>query len=50
MATHYSMRDLDPAFWRKVKMQAAADGKSVRSIILALLARWLAVKERTSCR
>lgn len=46
MAVIYQMKNLDQAFWRRVKMQAASDGLSVRTIIIRLLTNWLKQKER----
>jgi hypothetical protein len=33
----YLLRDIDPAVWPKVKAQAAADGMTVKEVILDLI-------------
>ncbi len=37
MTTTYQIKGIDAAFWARVKAKAAADGVSVRSVVLALL-------------
>lgn len=36
----YIIRDIDPAFWRQVKIQAAREGKPIRTVILEFLAHY----------
>lgn len=37
----YVLRDIDPAFWRQVKAQAAERNQSVKAVINQLLKDWL---------
>lgn len=37
----FILRDIDPAFWRRVKSKAAAEGVTVKELILRLLTKWL---------
>jgi plasmid stability protein len=36
----YTIRDIDNDLWRKVKIQAAKDGKPIRTVILDLLTKY----------
>lgn len=36
----YILRDIDDALWKRVKIQAAKDGKPIRTVLLALLAKY----------
>lgn len=36
----YTIRDIDPDLWRKVKIQAAKDEKPIRTVILELLTKY----------
>jgi hypothetical protein len=38
---NYYLKDIDPEFWRKVKSRAAAEGKSIKGVIIELLKKWL---------
>ena len=38
----FILRQLDPEFWAKVQAKAAAEGTTVKAVILRLLAAWLA--------
>jgi hypothetical protein len=38
----FTLYDLNPEFWSKVKAKAAAEGTTVKAVILRLLATWLA--------
>jgi hypothetical protein len=38
----FILRQLDPEFWAKVQAKAAAEGSTVKAVILRLLAAWLA--------
>jgi hypothetical protein len=38
----FILRQLDPQFWAKVQAKAAAEGSTVKAVILRLLAAWLA--------
>lgn len=40
MAQTYLLRDIDDELWRKVKSKAAAEGLTVKDVILELLAEW----------
>lgn len=37
----YTLRGMDPTFWRKVKVKAAEQHKPIRTVLLELLQRWL---------
>jgi len=37
----FILRDIDPDFWRRVKSKAAAEGVTIKDLILRLLATWL---------
>jgi hypothetical protein len=37
----FLLRDIDPALWRKVKAQAAKDGRTLRQTILRLLKEYV---------
>lgn len=37
----YLLRGIDPILWRRVKAKAAAEGHSVRWVVLTLLQRYL---------
>ena len=39
----FILRNLDPEFWAKVQAKAAAEGVTVKALILRLLSQWLAV-------
>ena len=36
-AQAYTLRDIDPALWKRAKVRAAQDGLSLRAVILQLL-------------
>ena len=36
----YTIRDIDDALWKRVKIQAAKDEKPIRTVILELLAKY----------
>lgn len=38
----FTLRSIDPAFWQRVQAKAAAEGVTVKALILRLLAAWLA--------
>ncbi len=38
---NYYLKDIDPELWRKVKSRAAAEGKSIKGVIIELLKEWL---------
>ena len=38
---NYYLKDIDPELWRKVKSRAAAEGKSMKDVIIELLKKWL---------
>lgn len=40
----YLLRDIDPDFWRRVKVKAAKEGVPIRSLLLSLLLAWLGGK------
>ena len=42
---HYGIRDIDSAFWRRVKIGCAQEGISIKDKILALLDAWINEKE-----
>lgn len=42
---NYYLKDVDPEFWRKVKSRAAAEGKSIKDVIIELLKKWLREKK-----
>lgn len=35
--TAYTIRDIDPSLWRKVKIRAATEGIPIRTLIIRLL-------------
>ncbi len=37
----FILRGIDPAFWRRVKSKAAAEGVTIKALILRLLTTWL---------
>lgn len=37
----FLVRNIDEAFWRRVKSQAALEGLSTKELILRLLSEWL---------
>jgi hypothetical protein len=39
----FTLRGLDPTFWAKVQAKAKADGVTVKTAILSLLAKWIGV-------
>jgi hypothetical protein len=39
----FILRNLDPEFWSRVQAKAAAEGTTVKAVILRLLASWLGV-------
>ena len=39
----FILRNLDPEFWRRVEAKAAAEGVTVKTVILRLLASWIAI-------
>jgi hypothetical protein len=41
MSDTYLLRDIDDELWRKVKSKAAAEGMTVKDVILKLLAEWV---------
>lgn len=41
MSDTYLLRDIDDELWRKVKSKAAAEGMTVKDVILQLLAEWV---------
>jgi len=41
MSDTYLLRDIDDDLWRKVKSKAAAEGMTVKDVILKLLAEWV---------
>lgn len=47
MAKHYHivLKESDLPFWRRVQAQAAAEGRSVRFVIMTLLKNWLESNE-----
>jgi len=38
----FILRNLDPEFWQRVQLKAAAEGTTVKALILRLLSSWLA--------
>jgi hypothetical protein len=38
----FTLYDLNPEFWQRVQAKAAAEGSTVKAVILRLLAAWLA--------
>ncbi len=42
MSDSYTMRGLDPKFWRRVKVLAALNGVTVKDLIVGLLKKALA--------
>lgn len=38
---NYNLREIDPAFWARVKKQAAVEGRSLKAVIFLLLTAWL---------
>jgi NRPS condensation-like uncharacterized protein len=44
----YILRDIDDEFWRKVKSKAAAEGMTVKDVILKLLAEWVKGRKYTA--
>lgn len=36
----YTLRDIDDALWKRVKIQAAKDEKPIRTVILELLTKY----------
>jgi hypothetical protein len=42
---NYYLKDVDPELWRKVKSRAAAQGKSIKGVIIELLKKWLRGKK-----
>jgi hypothetical protein len=42
---NYYLKDIDPELWRKVKSRAAAEGKSIKGVIVELLKKWLREKK-----
>jgi plasmid stability protein len=37
----YPLRDVPDALWKQVKVKAAQDGKSIRTVILELLTKYV---------
>jgi hypothetical protein len=37
----FILRDIDEDFWKKVKSKAAAEGITIKALILQLLERWV---------
>lgn len=46
--TSYILRDLDPKFWQRVKVQAARDDISLKDLGYKLFAEYLAKREGKS--
>jgi len=45
----YTLRKIDPDLWRRLKVKAASEGKTVRTILIELVTQYTAEqKDRTS--
>jgi len=38
--TNFVLRELDDALWKRVKVKAAEDGVTIKSVVVGLLDRW----------
>jgi predicted DNA binding CopG/RHH family protein len=39
--SEYILRDIDETLWKRVKSKAAAEGISIKALILKLLEKWV---------
>lgn len=43
--SNYTLRDIDPELWRKLKVKAASEGKPIRTVLIELVTKYTAHKK-----